>query len=122
MDGRRPPREPTRILVRGLGALVVVAVASMLLAGWGTSAPSEEQIKAAWRDWHEDTYGPDDRPDHQDIIGTRTIVDWPNCVLVNAFDIGGRWMTLVMRDGGVVDVLPDHDAGRWEVADEHGCT
>lgn len=94
----------------------------MLLAGCGSSSPSEEEVKAVWREWHDATYGPDDWPDYQSTIGTSSIVTWPDCVLVNAFDIGGTWMTLVMRHGEVVDVLPHHVAGRREVSDEQGCT
>lgn len=108
----------------GIGSwpgLCLAAVSFALAACSGSGGPSEEAIKDAWGEWHDAQMGDDERYEYQYSIGTSSVVLWPNCVLVNAFDSGGKWMTLVMRDGKVVGVFDGHDAGRHETAQEHGC-
>lgn len=78
-------------------------------------------MKAAFQRWHEQTYDVDASQEFQSVIGTRSIVDWPNCVLVNAFDLGGKWMTLTMEGDQIVEVVAGHHAGRSEYASERGC-
>lgn len=93
----------------------------MALAACGSSPPAEEDVKAAFLQWHEQTYDVDASQEFQSVIGTRTIVEWPNCVLVDAFDLGGKWMTLTMQDNEIVDVVDGHHAGRSDYASERGC-
>lgn len=59
--------------------------------------PAEGDVKAAFQQWHAETYDVDAPGVFQSVIGTRTIVEWPNCVLVDAFDLG-KWMTLTMQN------------------------
>lgn len=89
---------------------------------YGPADPSEEAIKQAWGEWHDEHVSADEGYQYQYSIGTSKVVLWPDCVLVDAFDVGGEWMTLVMRDDRVVDVFDGHNAGRRETAQEHGCS
>lgn len=108
---------PSTAAVRTL-ALSAMALS---LAACGSSPPGEEDVKSAFRQWHEQTYDVDGPQEFQSVIGTSSIVDWPNCTLVNAFDLGGKWMTLTMEGDQIVEVVAGHHAGRSEYASERGC-